>query len=589
MGPTTSNGDEDMISSRLKALMVGTAALSMAAGAARAQDALVDNFEAGTNQNKFMSYWYYYNDAVNLGTSKVLSSKPGTATELLFDPTVSLGADETGGKAAKIEYEMGPTPLSCGATCTFGQFVGFGTDFTPSKKALDLTGATKITYKAKALAPTVVVVQVPITSVTTQTGDQQFAVHEVTHNIGTSWKTYEVALSETALKDALKQPSWAKPAVPFNPKEVEKIAWKISMDAATNPLKGTILIDSVVVRNYTWPNPYACMTCIGLPGAGTGGLLADFETAPKQQNKAGFYWYAYNDAAGRVVATQADYSEIFGGVTPNALVPTKPDITIGGLKGYLGGDAAAIDFTLGPTWVQGANTIKPFVGVGTRLSDALGVSHFNASTATGVSFDYKTTGPDIDYIRMEVKDERNLGAGIVHFALLPGTKGEWKSASVPWASLQLPDYDEVKLIADKTLHVGVLEQIQWTFQGDPAKTGSIAIDNVKFTGMAKVDTSFVGITAASRNASYGGLTVRAAGHDLQAAFIFPAGRNVGAAELLDTRGKVVSSARLDLQGGLRSFELPVAGESKGVHFLRLKTANESGRASQAMTRLTLME
>nr|MDQ3001856.1 hypothetical protein [Fibrobacterota bacterium] len=411
-----------MISSRLKALVVGAAAVSMAAGAARAQDALLDNFEAGTNQNKFMSYWYYYNDAVNSGTSKVLSSKPGMGVELLFDPTVSLGVDEAGGKAAKIEYEMGPAPLSCGGTCTFGQFVGMGTDLTPSKKALDLTGATKITYKAKALAPTVVVFQVTITSVSTQVGDQAFAVHEVTHTIGTSWKTYEVALSETALKDALKQPSWAKPAVPFNPKEVEKIAWKVSMDAATNPVKGTILIDSVLVKGYVWPNPYACMTCIGAAGAGTGAVLSDFETAPKQQNNAGFYWYAYNDAEGRTISTQSEYSEIFGGVTPNALLPTKPDLTIAGLKGYGGGDGASIDFTLGPTWLQGANTIKPFVGVGTRLSDELNVSHFNATGSTGVSFDYKTTGLDIDYVRMEVKDERTLGAGIVHFALVPGTK-----------------------------------------------------------------------------------------------------------------------------------------------------------------------
>ncbi|MDB5106196.1 MAG: hypothetical protein JWP91_3885 [Fibrobacteres bacterium] len=569
-------------------MLVGAAAVSMSAGAVKAQDALMDNFEAGTNQNKFMSYWYYYNDAVNLGTSKVISSKPGTGTELLFDPTVSLGADETGGKAAKLDYEMGPTPLSCGGTCTFGQFVGFGTDFTPTKKALDLTGATKITYKAKAAAPTVVVVQVSITSVTSQAGDQQFAVHEVTHNIGTSWKTYEVALSETALKDALKQPSWAKPAVPFNPKEVEKIAWKVSMDAATNPLKGTILIDSVVVRNYTWPNPYACMTCVGLPGAGTGGLLADFESLPKNQNKAGFYWYAYNDAEGRTVSSQADYSEIFGGVTPNALVPTKPDLTIAGAKGNAAGDAAFIEFTLGPTWLQGANTIKPFVGVGTRLSDELNVSHFNASTSTGISFDYKTTGTDIDYIRMEAKDERNLGAGIVHFTLLPGTKGEWKSATIPWTKMQLPDYAEVALIADQTLHTKSLEQIQWTFQGDPKKTGSIAIDNVKMVGMAKVDTSFVGLVAPARNASSHGLSAMASGNALQVAFAFPAGRNIGVAELLDTRGKVVSRENLDLQGGARTFAMPLAGKASGVHFLRLKTVNQSGRVSDAHSRLTLL-
>jgi hypothetical protein len=570
--------------------MAGAAAVCMAAGAARAQDALIDDFEGQSNQNKFMSYWYFYNDAANQGTSKVNSSKPGTATELLFDPAVSLGADETGGKAAKLDYEMGPTPLSCGGTCTFGQFVGFGTDMTPSKKALDLTGATKITYKAKAAAPTVVVFQVSITSVTSQAGDQAFAVHEVTHNIGTSWKTYEAALSETALKDALKQPSWAKPAVPFNPKEVEKIAWKVSMDAATNPLKGTLLIDSVMVRGYTWPNPYACMTCLGAPGAGTGALLSDFETLPKQQNKAGFYWYAYNDAAGRTVASQADYSEIFGGVTPNALVPTKPDLTIAGAKGYNGGDGAFIEFTLGPTYVQGANTIKPFVGVGTRLADELNVAHLNATGSTGISFDYKTTGADIDYIRMEVKDERNLGAGIVHFALMPGTKGEWKSATIPWTKLQLPDYDEVKLIADQTLHIGSLEQVQWTFQGDPKKTGSISVDNVKIMGMTAIDTSKVGILAQGHGMR-SGLIARAAGDRIQVTCAFPAGRNLGAVELLDTRGRVLSRADVDVQGGARMLELPSAraGSAKGVRYLRVQARNEAGRATDAWGRLTVLD
>ncbi len=575
-----------MGSRKLRAWLLGAAAVSMSAGAARAQDALMDDFEGGSNQNKFMSYWYYYNDAANQGTSKVNSSKPGTGVELLFDPSVSIGVDESGGKAAKIDYEMGPTPLSCGGTCTFGQFIGFGTDFTPSKKALDMTGATKITYKAKAAAPTVAVVQVAITSVTTQTGDQQFAVHEVTHNIGTSWKTYEVALSETALKDALKQPSWAKPAVPFNPKECEKISWKISMDAATNPLKGIILIDSVMVKSYVWPNPYACMSCVGLVGAGTGGLLSDFETVPKHQNKAGFYWYAYNDADGRTVASQADYSEIFGGVTPNPLLPTKPDITIAGLKGVGGGDAAGIEFTLGPSWLQGTNTIRPFVGVGTRLSDELNVSHLNATGSTGLSFDYKTTGTDIDYLTLEVKDERNLGAGIVHFTLLPSTKGEWKSATVPWASLQLPDYDEVKLLADKTLHIKSLEQIQWKFQGSPKKTGAFYVDNVKIVGMAAVDTSKVGIQARAKSRSRG-LTAFADARGLQVAYAFPAGRTIGSVELLDSRGQVAARMPFDVQGGARSLVMPVTGISRGVHFLRIK-ADNAGRAVEALGRVTVL-
>lgn len=51
------------------------------ASAASAQIAFIDDY-----------------DISDKGTSKVLSSRPGvTTTELLFDPTVSLGVDETGG------------------------------------------------------------------------------------------------------------------------------------------------------------------------------------------------------------------------------------------------------------------------------------------------------------------------------------------------------------------------------------------------------------------------------------------------------------------------------------------------------------
>jgi hypothetical protein len=347
-----------MISGRMKALMICAAAMAMSegAGAARAEDALMDDFESGMAQNQFFSYWYFYNDAANQGTSKVNSAAAGPGTDLIFDPSVSLAPDEGGGSAALIDYEMGPSPLSCGASCTFGQFVGFGADFASGKRALDLTGATKITYKAKASAPMTVVVQLAITSVTSKTDDQQYALHEVTHNIGTAWKTFDVILSGAG---AVKQPSWAKPAIPFNPKEAEKISWKISMDAASNPKKGTLLIDSVVVRNYTWKNPDDCLDCAAVRGS------------------------------------------------------------------------------------------------------------------------------------------------------LPGS---------------------------------------------------------------------------SR-----GLSARASGGTLQASFDFPAGRNVGAAELLDLRGRVLSRANLDVAGGSRSFAMPLQGASKGVHILRLRTVNGAGSSTVASAGLTLLD
>ena len=564
------------------------AAAAMSAMPVKAADALVDDFEGGTNQNKFSSFWYFYDDHTDGGSSVVTSSLPSPTAERLFDPTVSLGLDEKGGRAAKFSYTMGPAALTCGLTCEFGQYVGFGTDMTPTKAALDLTGATKITYKAKAVAATTVVVEVSTTPVTSQAAPQKYAVHNVTHNITTTWKTYEISLSETALTNPLKQPSWAKPVVAFDPKTVEKIAWKISMDAATNPLAGTILIDSVIVKNYTWANPAACIPCIGVQGAGTGALLSDFNLTPKNQNALGFYWYAYNDAAGRTVTAQSQYSEIFGGVVADSLVPTKPVLAIAGSKGVAASDAAWIQFTLGPIYLERGFTIKPFVGVGTRLADDLGLAHFNAKASTGISFDYQTTGADIDYIRMEVKDERNLGAGIVHYVLLPSTDGAWKSATIPWTKLVLPDYNEVKLIADKTLHTQALEQIQWTFQSDAKKTGTIAVDNVKIVGMTTITPANAGIL--SRNNSHSqNLTARNGRNGLQVSINLAAGKHVGSLELLDMRGIVLASQKVDLKGGMTSVvHMSLDKTAKGVYFIRLKTNN--GKAvTEAMTQISLLD
>lgn len=570
--------------------LIAAAALAMTAGKAVSQNALIDDFEGGTNQNKFMSYWFYYNDSGDKGTSKVLSSLPGaTPTELLFDPTVSIGLDEKGGKAAKIDYEMGAAKLSCGPACEFGQYVGMGMDMSPAKKPVDLTGATKITYKAKADKATSVVVEVSIAGVSKLAAPYKFATHQITHNIGTTWKTFEMSMSPTALTNALARPSWVgaiNDTIPFNPKEVEKIQWKISMDATTNPTKGVVLIDSVVVHGYRWLSPYACATCVGAAGGGAGELLSDFEAAPQNQNKAGFYWYAYNDAEGRTVSSQAEYSEIFGGVTPPVAPATTPSLTIGGKKGSGGGEAAWIDFILGPTYLQGAQTIRPFVGVGTRLGDDLGVSHFNGTGSTGVSFDYITTGPDIDYIRVEVQDERTLGGGIVHFTLLPGTEGVWKSASIPWASLQLPDYAEVALIADKTLHIQSLSQIQWAFQGDPKKAGTLAVDNVKIMGLTQpITPDLVGIRAA-KPGQRSGLDARLVGGKVQVRLDMPVGIRAGTLELRDMRGSLVASRAVTAGiGSSQSLELSAGKSTRGVHILSLRV----GASAPALSRLIILE
>lgn len=245
---------------------------------------------------------------------------------------------------------MGATKLFGGATCEFGQYVGFGMDFSPSKQPVDMTGATKIN---------------------------------------------------------------------FSPKEVERIQWKISMDAATNPLKGVVLIDSVAVHGYRIVRPYACMTCVKPSTPPTGAMFSNFEGTVPDENKAGQFWYAYNAAEGRAVTSQAEYSEIFGGVTSPEPPLTTLTHTIAGKEGNGGGEAAWIDFTLGPTYPQNGHTINAFaVPIGNDLWNRVRIplssfvqpawrataTGLNSGSVTALRFSYTGEGTirfDLDNVHIE--------------------------------------------------------------------------------------------------------------------------------------------------------------------------------------------
>jgi len=526
--------------------LAGTLAAALSARV-QAAGSVLDDFEAKSNQNKFLGYSYFYNDAADGGTSVISTATPGTGVALLVDPLKSFDAGYNSPSALKMDFTYGANkPKSCGGTCAYGQMVGFGTQFVPGTDAvtgdgskLDMTGATSITFYAKASVSLKMRVEVTTTNV------KDFGFFRGDVSVGTDWTKLTVGLTNGL--GGIAQPSWAI-QVPFDPALAQKLQFSVSADDNTGLLKGTVWLDSIAVDGYTWTPPNACIPCVGAV-APAGMVLGDLEavTAPPRaanQNAAGGFWFAYNDVGTRTVTTPTkDFSEIFEGV--DLTDPKVPVLKVSPAKGAAGSNGAYIKFALGPSYLDGANTVMPFVGIGTKTSDALETVPMDATASTGVSFDYNTDAAStFTYIRLEVKTKQtNLGtnAAAIHSVLLPATGGVWKNAYVKWENLSLPDWVD---IPDKTVLVEKITilKFQWAVQDAPGTSGGFAIDNVKLPSMTSI-----GILT-RKSAMSRGLRAHQADGRLDVAFDLAAGIANAKVSLLDMKGAVVASRNVSGQG-----------------------------------------
>jgi hypothetical protein len=375
--------------------------------------------------------------------------------------------------------------------------VGIGSQFAADGKVNDFSGVSQITFWMKASAMMTIVIEIATKDVV------DYGYYFMKADVGLDWSQYTLDPMEFI---SFTQPSWADP-VDFSADSVQKIQWKISADEDC-PATGTLWIDDVelVLKPGTvCPIPGLCPN-IGPAGIGTpatGAMLGDLEAVGKKkgnQNATNYYWYAYNDAQNRTPAPAlGQFSTIIGGVKPDPLDPTVVDLFLQPGTGHAASTGAFIDFTLGPTFAKGvgptAEIIQPFVGVGTMLSDNLGLSFYNAATdgATGIYFDYMLKGAD--FLRMEVIANQNFGnPGIVHHCYAPGSPtGAWFSVNVPFAELVLPNWDEVialppTLTALKTTE---LVKIQWAVQGTAGTKAQLSVDNVRLVGATAITPSSI--------------------------------------------------------------------------------------------------
>ncbi len=482
MGTTFFSTASPLVRTAVSLVVVGAMGVFAAAG----DSAVISDLESGTNENNFQAYWYLYDDCNDGGTSSITNAaevNPDICGDGKYEflPTAGEGNSVgTSGYGAKVVYEFGDVEPSCGAGCTYGQMVGMGTQLAKEGQVYDLTGATKISYWAKATEPMTVRIEVCQATVT------NFAYHRTTHDLTTSWEQYDIILQEGL---GIDQPDWNTEPVAFDPSQIEKLQWQMSADEGC-PMSGTVWLDDIVVHGIEWHSPDLIpdeqMRTAGSAASIDGEMLSDMNERPYNRNALGYYWYCYNDAEGRSVTVPGEeFSEIIDGAVTDTVDPTKPVIVIDG-NGYDNTNGAYIEFQLGPTYTENGTTIKPFVGIGTRLADNLGTTFFDgdAAGATGLYFDYMTSG-GVDMVRLEVKaDQVFPNPGIVHYILLPATDGQWQGVLVPWTALKLPDWEEVNQLPPsmRALKTSALEQIQWAFQGNAGTTGALAVDNVLLAG-----------------------------------------------------------------------------------------------------------
>jgi len=540
--------------------------------------AVVDDFEANTNQNKFLGYTFFYNDAADGGNSIVASSTPGGPGELLFDPAKSTDEGAEGSdKSLKLEFTYGDTqPKGCAGTCAYGQMVGVGTEFTPGTdggKVIDLTGATSLTFMAKASVSMIIRVEVTTKNVT------DFGYFRAEPTIGPTWAPVTIMLIKDPL-GGVSRPAWAEmatPDVPFDLTQVQKLQFQVSADDNPTLTAGTLWIDNIVVNGYNWVPPSACIACSGALTPKTGALLSDLEdvVAPPRagnMNAVGGFWYVYNDVSQRTAPAPGDYSEIFQGA--DITDPLLPVFTVSAAKGANASAGAHIGFTLGKTFEENGETIKPFVGLGTKVSDNLGVTFSNFTGSTGITFDYMTSATStFPYIRLEAKANQVLGTntGAVHHLLLPSTAGVWKTATVLWSQLVLPDWEGV---VAAPLDVTKMDKFQWAVEGTPSQEGELSIDNVRITGMTAFTPLEVGILPrAGKNLP--GLKMAQVAGRIQVAYALPAGVETAELNILDMKGSVVESRNLSRKELLQA-SVDTKGMRSGLYVLQVRSAKSVG-------------
>jgi hypothetical protein len=298
-----------------------------------------------------------------------------------------------------------------------------------------------------------------------------------------------------------------------------------------------------------------CFACVGEVGPDSGLLLSDMDSRVPIQNRAGGYWYASTDTAGYASANPSEFTQILSGATRDTLYPWSHRFHVTEGIGANSSYAAYIDFKLGKGSGTGVDSLEPFVVLGTKVSDDLGVLFSNFKGSTGLSFEYWTSAQSsFKFIRFEAKANQDFGNPRILFGLaLPATQGQWKKATVNWNDLRLPDWVEIQKIplADREINLALMDKIQWVVQepfADSGASGAIAVDNVWIKGLEPISicasSACVDVTQISRAALSRRLIFTGQTHPFAIAPQMGKAKTTASIRLINVQGQVIQTSTL---------------------------------------------
>jgi len=398
----------------------------------------------------------------------------------------------------------------------------------------------------------------------------------------------------------------------YDGKEATKIAWQVAtggmMPLNSSLTAGEVWVDKVEIVGFDYTAPDICKSCVGAPtvAAPSGAWkLSDLEPgstdfAELAQNAIGQYWYYYNDV--QIGGT----SDATGGIKEDEYSPTgySLDIADNG-KGYNSTNGAWISYQLGNAVEKDGNTVAAFVGLGTEVfhcpgdPDAAKVLYNAGSDAgAGVYFLYRTNFDDKGYLSFEAHDEyayNNPDGGEVYGVRLPGTKGDWKSATIKFSDMKLPswapkDRTGTKEPFDKS------KIAKFQFKVDGVQSGDFAIDNLYIKGTESPKGNCKPSEVPPAGVKYYGKKAAAAG--LRATYSrgmigvnWNSAANIanGKVALVNTKGRVVASAPVSAVGSKITAKLGTGNIPTGMYFVRVTAKDVNGKRIVQQTPVSIVK
>ena len=542
-------------------------------------DAIVDDCEGMTNQNRFGYYWYFFDDHLDGGNSSIPGVIKDATGSYTVAPTALAGHV---GAGIVLPYTLGPTMAG---TPPSYNFIGMGTMLCGNGQTLDLSTATSVTFWLKCDKAISLDFQLVDT-----VNIKDFAYYYSTCTLPAgTWTKFTIALTAGGLGSGLAQYSWTTHTVPLSLKTVSKLQWQISLTGVGTNKSGTVTIDDISLQGYNYIAPDLCPICVGAPGQTPvpAALLSNMDTPPFNRNARGYYWYSYSDGVGRNVPA-SQFSSITGGATISAIDPTISTITIGPnttppwVKGYNGTNGADIQFTLGNSFTTGTPpaAVKPFVGVGTGLyyeQASTDIYNGQADGANGVYFDYTLSGADTTMVvRLEVYANLFTVSGEVHYINLPYTgAGVWKGATVLFTKLVLPT--SWAGVVNVPLDATILKKLQWAVQAKAGDVGEVGIDNVYFLGATHITSSIGVLNPNNPVKEMNGISASMINNNLKVNF--PKDMSNASLTLVNTKGSVIAK---NLTVVNHTATVNVSGVAKGVYMLTVKANTKAGAFNQTL-------